>query len=339
MTNAVLSARFALLKGFADGTESKIIANIGVGLLRERLALEMLEGCGKLFRPSLFRAIARCDVLIVHSPLAYALFYILFARILGRKVVGLVWDHYPVTLAGRRYDPSLRRRMLDLMESRATAMCTHLIVPSRDFLEAGALSRAEVLPFWLRVDRAPEDVGEVRDTAVRIIFAGQVNATRGLEAAYGELEAHFADKFVLAIASRDPLPRALAGKANIEHLGFLGRDALRAEMARCDAGLVALSPQFDGPGLPSKTWEYLGAGLPCLFIGKALPHYAEALVSSGAGHVLSPVTRGMISASDLARSLDPAAIDGFSRQFALDERRVAAHLRTIAARTGKAGQG
>lgn len=257
---------------------------------------------------------------------------------LRRKVVGLMWDHYPVTLAGQRYDPSLRRRLLDLIERSATRICTHLIVPSRDFLEADALSRAEVLPFWLPVECAPKNADKGREKLVRIIFAGQVNSTRGLEHAVAELEAHFAGEFVLAIASRDPLPNGLLGKENVEYLGFLTPDELRGEMARSHAGLVALSPQFDGPGLPSKTWEYLGAGLPCLFIGRDLPHYAKALTSSGVGYVLSSATREIIGVKDFARSLDAATIDQFSRHFELDEVRVAAHLRAIAADADRRGR-
>lgn len=330
--------RLALLDSFGQGTEGQIIAHVGQSLSDEGLPVDMLAGRGRLLRVSLLPAIARCDLLIVHSPLAYALFHVLFARLFKRKVVALIWDHYPVTLAGQRHDPSLRRRLLDLMERCTSALCTQLVVPSRDFLAADGLSDASVLPFWLPAARAPGDGGAVRDGALRIIFAGQVNNTRGLDHAHAELQAHFGNEFVLAIASRDPLPACLAGKPNVEHLGFLGPDALRQEIARCHAGLVALSPQLDGPGLPSKTWSYLDAGLTCLFIGKALPHYVEALTSSGAGHALSPATRGIISASDVARRRDAASIDRFSRHFALDAARLAAHLHSIAAAAGEAGQ-
>lgn len=322
--------RYALLKGLADGAESRIIAHIGTGLEREELSFELLEGRGQLFRLALLRAIVRCDVLIVHSPLAFAFIYVVFARLWGKKVLGLVWDHYPVTLKGHRYDSSIRRRLLDFMENRAIALCTHLLVPSEDFLEADRFARAQVLPFWLPIDLPQAGHDKSDADLLRVIFAGQVNATRGLEQAYAELEGHFGDNFVLQVASRDVLPETLSDKHNVEHLGFLSRDALRSVLQECDCGLVALSEHFDGPGLPSKTWEYLAAGLPCIFVGKSLPHFAQALTDSGAGRVLTRDTRGKIALRDLkGRPLNASAVKKFSGYFELDRVRLAAHLRSL----------
>lgn len=322
--------RYALFKGFDRGVESRIIAHIATGLAGEGIKLELLEGRGRLFQLAFLRTIARCDVLIVHSPLAFAFFYVVFARLLGKKVLGLVWDHYPVTLDGRRYDFSARRRLLDFMENRAITMCTHLLVPSEDFLEADRLARAQAIPFWLPVDPPSLARDKIGPNLLRIIFAGQVNATRGLEEAYAELDAHFAGNFALQVASPDQLPEAMSNKDNVEYLGFLGREELHDIMRQCDFGLVALSPHFDGPGLPSKTWEYLGAGLPCVFIGKGLPHYAKALTESGAGRVLTPATRGKIGAKDIKRdALEASAVIRFSGQFELDSARLAAHLLSL----------
>lgn len=322
--------RYALLKSFDDGAESRIIAHIATGLAGEGIKLELLESRGRLLRLSFLRAIARCDVLIVHSPLAYALFYVLFAWLLGKKVLGLVWDHYPVTLNGRRYDDSMRRRLLDLIENQTIAMCTHLLVPSKDFLEADRHARAQAIPFWLPVDPPPPARDKAEPNLLRIIFAGQVNATRGLEQAYAELDAHFAGNFVLQVASRDLVPEAISDKDNVEYLGFLGREELHDIMRRCDCGLVALSPRFDGPGLPSKTWEYLAAGLPCVFIGKSLPHYAQALTESGVGRVLTPATRRKIGTKDIKRNaLEASAVTRFSGYFELDSARLAAHLHSL----------
>lgn len=173
MTRAI-TPRIALLRSFAEGTEARIIANIRNGLIAESLAVHMIEGRGRMISLSALKAIARNDLLIVHSALAYAVFYAAFARMLGKPVVALVWDHYPVTIAGRRYDPSLRRRMLDRIEGLALALCSDVIVPSRDFQEALSLARATVVPFWLPVDTAVQPVALPRlpgDRPPRIIFA------------------------------------------------------------------------------------------------------------------------------------------------------------------------
>lgn len=322
--------RYALLKGFEDGAEGRIIANIGSGLAGEGIQLELLEARGRLFRVALFRAIASCDTLIVHSPLVSVVFYVVFARLLGKKVLGLVWDHYPVTLGGRRYDPAVRRRLLDFMENLAIAMCTHLLVPSEDFLEADRLARAHVVPFWLPVDPALPANGTKNSDMLRVIFAGQVNATRGLEQAYAELHEHFAGSFVLEVASCDPLPEGLSDKDNVKHLGFLGKEELYDVMRQCDCGLVALSPNFDGPGLPSKTWDYLAAGLPCVFIGRSLPYYARALTLSGVGCVLTPATRGTLRIKEMKRNaLEASAVTRFSSHFQLDSALFAAHLHSL----------
>lgn len=325
-------SKYTILKSFPTGTECRIVANIGSALRHEGLEAEVLEGESSMARLSIFASIAFTDVLIIHSPLAYAVLYVSWARLLGKRVVGLVWDHYPVTLSGQRYDKSLRRRAADWLENLSISLCTHLIVPSRDFQSAARLERAAFVPFWLPVQR-PDDVFETgsltTDARIRIIFAGQVNETRGLSEAFAELELQFGDRFELVIASADPVPPELQGMANVHHLGFLTAEALKAELIRCHAGLVALSPRFDGPGLPSKTWEYLGAGLRCVFVGKPLPHYSEALVSSGAGVVLSPETRGKIDAQDLVANRDDESqkARAFSAYFELDGARLAAHLK------------
>lgn len=333
--NLASAPSIALLRTFPQGTEGRIIANVRDGLIAEGLSIDMIESYGRLFDLTVLRAIARSNLLIVHSALAYAVIYAGFARLLNKPVVGIVWDHYPVTIGGQRYDRSLRRRLLDTLENLATKLCSHLIVPSRDFLAATSFARAKVIPFWLPGEaqsRAVPLPGSTAPETFRLIFAGQVNETRALEEAYRALEHQFGGQFELFVASRDPLPHGLSDKTNITHLGFLDRAALQREMVKCDAGLVSLASQFDGPGLPSKTWEYLEAGLPCVYVGKPLPDYIAALETSGAGVALTAdcletdlATRLRGRAGDIS-----AATHAFSGLFELDSAKLAYHLRAIA---------
>lgn len=330
-----------MLNPFPLGTEGRVISGLVQGLRAEGLNVDMLDTRRSFLRGAHLASIRRCDALIVHTPLAYAPLHVLWAILLHKPVVSLLWDAYPVKLGGQRYDKRLRRWFIDWLENGVIALSTHLLVPSRDFLVVPRLARAHVMKFWHPLEASPNPNQQTAsrsatETAengrsIRVIFAGQVNATRGLPAAFTALKEQLGKALTLVVASPNPLPDELQGEPSIVHLGNLNRPALRAEMAKCDAGLVALAMNFDGPGFPSKTYEYLAAGLPCVYFGKRLDHYTNALIQSGAGIVIDVDAANILSLSNLrALKRDIAqAAKVFAADFELDSKALASQLLAI----------
>lgn len=278
------------------------------------------------------KQLAQCDIVLLHTPLLLSFVYALMARYWHQKpIVGIVWDSYPVTLGGIRYDRSLRRRILDSIENKAVKLCKRILVPSADFLEESRFSTAQVVGLWHPLNLPLVDHGfEIEDapTPLRILFAGQINATRGLEAAVARLDQVTCGRFHLKVASSNPLPAKLADHPKIEHLGYLDRATLHRVAAECDCGLVSLARDFDGPGLPSKSFEYLEAGLPCLYYGKRLEHYLHALERSGAGIDIGAETLDALDRTDVLRLKQEivAAASAFTATFELDSPSLIDHL-------------
>lgn len=238
-----------------------------------------------------FQAIRGADLVVVHSALGTRLFPLLIARVLGRVTLGLVWDVYPVTIAGKLFDPSFKGRLLNFLEGVSAKLCSGLIVPTRDFLVAGRYAKASYVRFWapLYGDAAPPERGiahEWGDGILRIIFAGQINQTRGLASAYREICAKAIEEVELVVASADPLPAELEQDDRVRHVGYLDQGKLASMMAECDLGLVCINRDFDGPAFPSKIGAYAAASLPILFIGPDLFHLRNLIRESRVGAVI-----------------------------------------------------
>ncbi|WP_146130804.1 glycosyltransferase family 4 protein [Sphingopyxis lindanitolerans] len=306
--------------------------NIASGLSFAGLDLEVRRSNRiRGFRFEHLGLIKRSDIVLLHTPLLMSWHYAFLARLFGKTIVSIVWDSYPVTLGGVRFDRRMRRRLFDRIENTALSASNRLLVPSQDFLEQPILHRAKAVRLWYAIhapnmDSGPASYRHGDDEPLKVLFAGQINRTRGLAAATEQLHRVTQGRFQLLIASGDPLPPELSGRPDVRHLGKLDRENLRRVAAGCDCGLVALACDFDGPGLPSKTFEYLEAGIPCLYYGKRLEHYLDVLEWSGAGIEIG--ARANLTRDDvLAKKADIAnATIRFSDAFALDRVELIAHL-------------
>ena len=309
--------------GPQDNVESRIMNHIAHALGEAKVSHDVFRTT-KILDMRFCKQMAQCDILLLPSPLLLTFFYALMARYWYRKpIVGIAWDSYPVTLDGTRYNPSFRRQIFDWIENKVIKLCKQILVPSADFLEEHKFADACVVRLWHPVDK-PLSHSKHEDKnlsgPLKVIFAGQINATRGLGAAVARLSKVTGGNFHLKVASNNPLPEDLIGNPKVEHIGYLDRAALHQVAAECDCGLVALAKNFDGPGLPSKTFEYLKMGLPCLYYGKRLQYYLNVLEQSGAGtdigsHDLQNLDRGEILY--LKQNIAVAAVK-FSNAFELD---------------------
>lgn len=273
-----------------DRIEWKVMRNIWESFVARGLQVSMIECNRSRSILETLIELYRCDVAIVHSPLVMSLPFIKLLELLGKPILSIVWDRYPVSISGVRYDTSSKRIILDYLENILTSKSNITIVPSRDFLQDEQFSDAVFIGIWPKIksgDAAPSSDSAVipapSGKALQVIFGGQINATRGLPAAVRRLDDLTDGAFHLRIASPNPLPVELSGLQNVEHLGLLDPNSLKKVAEKADCGLVALEETFDGPGFPSKTFEYLNAGIPCIYHGKFLKHYIDALEGSGAG--------------------------------------------------------
>ena len=313
-------ARVVVFITSPGGAEARIMGNIASALRASNINHEVRYlNRNRGFHVEHLTLILRSDVILLHSPLFMSLHYAIWARLLGKRVVSIVWDSYPVTLGGVRFDRRLRRRLFDWMENAVLWCSNRILVPSVDFLRHPILNRARAVKLWYAI-RALSDQPRPAssDAPLAILFAGQINRTRGLCGAVEQLDRVTQGRFHLLIASGDPLPTELRGHANVRHLGKLDRQGLREVAASCDCGLVSLAHDFDGPGLPSKTFEYLEAGIPCVYHGKRLEHYLAVLEDSGAGIEIASCP-SLTRADILAKKQGIAeAAARFSDAFALD---------------------
>jgi len=134
---------------------------------------------------SLARFLFSSDVVVVSSPLLRVFPIVVMARLFSKKVVGIVWDVYPVKIGGSRFNPSLLRVIGDYFENIALSFLNAKFIPTKDFALDDRLKEAIVLRFWPQF--AIVNTGAVcrfQNPSIRIAYCGQINATRGLDAAY-----------------------------------------------------------------------------------------------------------------------------------------------------------
>ena len=314
----------------AGPVERKVVANAKAGLVGHGCAViddPSTGGNGGFF--ATLGALRRSRTVIGSSPFVFQFGTILLAFLMRRRIVLLNWDSYPVMIDNRRYDRRLSRRLVDLCENLALAMADRVVVPSEDFLR-GVQDKTVVAPLWYRPEPGgAERVAPNQGNEIKVLFAGQINETRGIEHGYEALCAAmpWADVRLL-LASGNPPPDGLARNPAVTHLGYRKPDDLARIAQDCDCGLVSLAPGFMGPAFPSKTFDYLAWGLPSLYSGPAMPAYEAMLTQTGAGVVLAgrqnPVGREELR--DMKDRIEPAR----ERYFAMTDFRAERFLAALA---------
>jgi hypothetical protein len=287
------------------GTSANLFAELAA-VIGEKCDVRVLQRTGSLggglrqIRALLgynFRAIGALfgtDTVILHVFVAPWLPLVLMAVILRKKIVIFQWDVYPVTLNGLRYNTSLSRRFADRVERFLLWLTPKIVVPSKDFLPFVNEDKvAAVIPLWPQRQMAvqPHCAQDATTGPVRIGFAGQINRTRGVEALLRYLAQDASQPVQLHVFSNSVLDRACIEDSPhitvVQH-GFLQRDALQTALQDMHFGLICLSAHMDQPGYPSKTYDYLAAGLPVLYFGRPLPAFTDPLKAAGLGVDLVP---------------------------------------------------
>lgn len=294
----------------ANSNEGRIVRNLH-DVLQQTLTVELvMTPVRKAARSGaiagVFRQIGhalRSNTVVIHSPFMLSAPGAVTARLLRKPVIAFVWDSYPVRIGGQPYTRRLMRRMLNRVEDLVLRIVTRKVIPNSDFYLDPRYHDARTIPFWHGVahDPAASDRKKPPDDRPRkIAFAGQINATRGLAEALAHLDKILQRPAEVHLFSRDEARDICAtpyARLTVHHHGFLPHADMLQRLGEMDFGLVSLHPQFEGPGFPSKTLDYLSLCLPVLYFGRPLPAYAALLQHSGAGMVVTGMTS--LSLNDL----------------------------------------
>jgi hypothetical protein len=233
------------------------------------------------------------QTIVLHVFLAGWAPTVVLARLLRRKVVVFQWDIYPASLAGRPLPASWLRRCANWIENWMLRQASVLVIPTDDFRPFVRLqSVGGVIPLWPQqsLKMVQNQAFKAENGVVRIGFAGQISSTRGIAACLEMLQQVSVAAVEVHLYSGSPMPDVSKldhNKVRVTHHGHLQRERLQDELRQMHFGLISLSPDLDQPGYPSKTYDYLAAGLPILYFGRPLPAFTFALAEAGLGVVLS----------------------------------------------------
>ena len=135
--------------------------------------------------------------------------------------------------------------------------------------------QVRVTPVWTSVEAAPRAERSelrkrygLREEGTIAVFGGQLSAGRGLDliieaAAIAETEEpHLTFLVVGDGPSAHEIDHAAAAQSNLRRLPGMPVDDYRAFLTACDVGLALTVPGVSSFSMPSKTLDYLKAGLP-----------------------------------------------------------------------------
>jgi glycosyltransferase involved in cell wall biosynthesis len=214
----------------------------------------------------------------------------------GKRVIYDVHEDLPKQNLSKYYIPAVFRRpisvMVEALEAfsarRFDGVVTATPFINRRFLELG-VNAVNVNNYPLASELAlAENQWEKKEKVV--CYVGDITKIRG---AFEMLEAIGKTKYRLLLAGyfepglEDKL-KQLPGWRQVEALGFVGREGVRAAMARSVAGLVLLHPTINYiDALPVKMFEYMSAGLPV--IASDFPLLRQIIEGVGCGLLVDPL--------------------------------------------------
>ena len=246
------------------------------------------------------------DVVVAFSPLVamYMPVWLLTSGRVGRRFL-VQWDFFPDAqvqigmLRGR-----LKIRLLRALESYLMrrfdfigCMSPKNIEYLRNHCAIGPGTQSVHLPLWTsrpsfkRESRAivRERYGIPPDVHV-FVFGGQFVAGRGIDdmlAAAGRLDAA-TDPILFLFIGHGPLAEGInalvrAGNRCVKLMPGVSRSEYLSLLSACDVGVVCTLRDVTVPTFPSKTVDYLLAGLPILASVEAATDYGDFIASNGVG--------------------------------------------------------
>ena len=230
----------------------------------------------------------KADSIVVSSPLFMCFYLILILKILRKKIIVLMWDIYPVTLSGKNYDNTLKREICDVIENLMISVSDIVIFPTKDFYLKKFKNKTHYIPFWPPCNPISKNIITNQSFSnIVVVFAGQINKTRGLREAAKILYEVTDGKVKIVVCSKDKLPKELELLNWIDYRGYLTKNELENVYSIADFGLISLSKEFDEGAFPSKIFDYLNNNIPSIYFGPELPFYEKYIAESEVGCILS----------------------------------------------------
>lgn len=262
------------------------------------------------------------DTIILHSYSALSLPTVLLARLLIKRIVVIQWDTYPITIDGQTLG-GFFRKTFDRLELFLVGISTRIVIPSEDFRAFVRHHDISVMPLWPSVPlgRVSGYAVPAEGQPIRLAFVGQAGLTRGLPHAIARLGRESSAFFELHIFSPKPPEQGLSDIApnlRVVPRGYIGRSELLAALDELDFGLISLHPGMGQPGFPSKTFDYVAAGLPVIYTGRPLPAFTALLERTGVGFALGEAAVDWPATMRKIRLGMPQAVRAFAAETELD---------------------
>jgi colanic acid biosynthesis glycosyl transferase WcaI len=241
-----------------------------------------------------------CLLLVTNPPLA-PMVVSLVARLRRLPYVYLIHDLYPdVPVALELWskgNPAVR--LLERAQHGTLRSACAVVVLGRCMREhiveryATPQQRVHVIPHWPTVDGADVVRDSPRTGPPRpfvILYSGNLGRFQDFDTLLGAAERlRDRDDVVFRIAgdgARRPYIEAEIARlrlSNVELRGFLPDGEFVEQLASTALGVVSLEPQLEGIGVPSKSYNLLGAGIPLVAIMSPHSEIARVVQEAGCG--------------------------------------------------------
>lgn len=246
------------------------------------------------------------DLVIAFSPSVTMAFPILAMAVLRHSRKFLIqWDFFPyhhkqIGLLSSRFVFSIAKKAEELLIRRFDVigcMSQRNIDYLRGHYCLRSSQKAAILPVWGRGTSIPD----VDRDAIRAryglpglrplaVFGGQLAVGRGLEdlLAAANLSERLCSNIVFVVIGSGPLESLLKGylekgHSNVIWIPRVPRNEYLQVIKACDLALVCTVRNVDVPSFPSKTIDYLRAGLPIVASVEKTTDYGDYIVSKGVG--------------------------------------------------------
>jgi len=214
----------------------------------------------------------------------------------GKRVIYDVHEDVPRQNLSKPYIPAVLRKPISLMigalegfsARRFDCVVTATPFINRRFLKLGA-NAVNVNNYPLASELyAAENQWKNKEQVV--CYVGGIALIRG---AFGMVDAIGKTKYRLLLAGNIELDtekglKQMSGWRQVEALGFVDREGVRATISRSMAGLVVLHPTINYiDALPVKMFEYMSTGIPV--IASNFPLWKEIIEGAECGICVDPL--------------------------------------------------
>ncbi len=248
-------------------------------------------------------------VFMVTNPPPVLLFLGLLRKFRRFKYILLIYDVFPENLIAAKLSTkrSLMYRLALKCFNWAYRAADQLIGIGRDNAEViaqkvGSNNNISVITNWadteavypIRKSDNPIIKKYNLENKTVFLFAGNLGRLQGiemlLEAALNVKDKNFQLVFIGSGVLRDKIQKyiALNPNGNVLWAGEFSISEQLTFLNACDVGVVSLDNEMYGLGVPSKSYYYMAAGKPILFVGDKRSEIARVIQEEDIGWIVEP---------------------------------------------------